>query len=119
MRHGVKGNKKFNRKTGRRRSFLRNLVNDLIRTGKIETTEARAKAIRPQAERCITIAKRQDLAGRRLLLSRLQNKKIVNRLMDELGPKFAERKGGYLRITKEGKSRKRDGSRLAVIELVK
>lgn len=117
MRHGVKG-KKFNRKTGRKRSFLRNLVNDLIRTGKIETTETRAKAIRPLAERMITLAKKQDLPSRRLLLSRLQHKKNVSRLMDELGPRYAERKGGYLRIVKSGKSRKRDGSQLAVIELV-
>jgi large subunit ribosomal protein L17 len=118
MKHGKKGAQKFNRKTGARRSFLRNLVNDLIRTGRIETTESRAKAIRPLAERFITIAKKQDLASRRLLLSRLQHKKNVERLMEEIGPRFAERKGGYLRIVKSGKSRKRDGSMLAVIELV-
>lgn len=117
MRHRKEG-KKFNRISGRRRSFLRNLVNDLIRTGKIETTEARAKAIRPKTERLVTIAKKQDLASRRLLLSRVQSKPVVNKLVDELASKYGERKGGYLRITKSGKSRKRDGSRLATIEFV-
>lgn len=117
MRHGKEG-KKFNRKTGPRRSFVRNLVNDLFRAGRIETTETRAKAIRPLAERYVSIAKRQTLASRRVLLARLHNAKIVSRLMDEIGPKYKERPGGYLRIVKSGKSRKRDGSRLAVIEFV-
>jgi large subunit ribosomal protein L17 len=117
MRHGKEG-KKFNRKTGERRSFLRNLVNDLFRAGKIETTETRAKAIRPLAERYISIAKKQTLSSRRLLLSRMQSPTLVSRLMDEIGPKYKERAGGYLRIVKSGKSRKRDGSRLAVIEFV-
>ena len=117
MRHGKEG-KKFGRISGRRRSFLRNLVTALLRSGKIETTETRAKAIRPLAEHYITIAKKQDLASRRLLLSRLQNPKVAGPLMDELGPRYAERKGGYLRIIKSGKSKKRDGSRLATIEFV-
>ncbi len=117
MRHRKEG-KKFGRLTGRRKSFLRNLVTALIRSGKIETTEVRAKAIRPMAERMVTIAKKQDLASRRLLLARLQNKSAVSRLVDEIGPKYAERKGGYLRIVKSGKTKKRDGSKLAVIEFV-
>ncbi len=117
MRHRKEG-KKFGRLTGRRKSFLRNLVTALVRSGKIETTEVRAKAIRPMAERMVTIAKKQDLAGRRLLLARLQNKTAVSKLVDEIGPRYAERKGGYLRIIKSGKAKKRDGSRLAVIEFV-
>ncbi len=117
MRHRKEG-KKFGRLAGRRKSFLRNLVTALIRSGKIETTEARAKAIRPITEHMVTLAKKQDLASRRLLLSRLQNKTAVNRLMAELGPKYAERAGGYLRILKTGKSKKRDGSRLATVEFV-
>ncbi len=117
MRHHVQG-KKFHRLTGRRRSFLRNLANDLIRSGKIETTEARAKAIRPLVERCVTLARRKTLASRRLLLSRLQNKATVAKLMDEIGSRYAARAGGYLRVTKLATSRKRDGSRLAVIEFV-
>lgn len=117
MRHGKKG-KKFNRKTGRRKSFLRNLVVALIRTGKMETTEVRAKAVRPIAERLITIAKKQDLASRRLLISRLHNQKAVERLMRDIAPRYAERKGGYLRIVKSGKVRKRDAAKTAIIELV-
>ena len=117
MRHGKK-NKKFGRLRGDRISFLRNIANDLIRAGKIETTEARARAIRPQVERLVTFAKKQTLASRRLILSRVHNEKIANKLMHDLGPRYAERQGGYLRITKLAKSRKRDGSRLARIEFV-
>ncbi|MCR4328690.1 MAG: 50S ribosomal protein L17 [Patescibacteria group bacterium] len=117
MRHLKKG-KKFNRIRGRRQSFLRNLASDLIRSGKIETTEARAKAIRPIVERLVTIAKAGDLASRRLLLQRVHNKRVVEKLCSDFGVKYQERKGGYLRIIKLGKSRKRDGAPTAVIEFV-
>lgn len=117
MRHGVKG-KKFGRLRSDRISFLRNISNDLIRAGSIVTTEARAKAVRPQVERLVTHAKKQTLAARRLLLSRIHNDKIVEKLYGELGPRYALRHGGYLRITKLSKSRKRDGTRMARIEFV-
>jgi large subunit ribosomal protein L17 len=117
MRHHKKG-KKFHRLTGRRRSFLRNLANDLIRRGKIETTEARAKALRPFIERLVTIAKKQTLASRRLLIARLHNMKTVQKLYEEIALRYQDRKGGYLRITKLAKARKRDGSKLAVIEFI-
>ena len=117
MRHQKKG-KKFNRTRGARISFLRNLSNDLIRTGKIETTEARAKAIRPAVERLVTFAKKQTLASRRIIVSRVHNDKIANKLYSEYGPRYAERAGGYLRITKLAASRKRDGVRMARIEFV-
>lgn len=117
MRHGKKG-KKFNRKTGRRRSFLRNLANDLIRSGKVETTETRAKAIRPVVERLITIAKKGTLASRRLAVSRIQNPRVVKKLFEEIAPKYAERKGGYLRITRLDKPRKRDGVATSRIEFI-
>lgn len=117
MRHLKKG-KKFNRLRGPRISFLRNLSNDLIRAGKIETTEVRAKAIRPQVERLVTFAKRQTLAARREIMSRVHNEKIVNKLYHEIGPRYAERAGGYLRITKLAKARKRDGARMARVEFV-
>lgn len=117
MRHRKEG-KKFHRTRGERISFLRNLANDLIRAGKIETTEARVKAIRPIVERLITIAKGQNLASRRLLLSRVHDKNIVNKLLGDFAPRYAERQGGYLRITKLAASRKRDGGRLARIEFV-
>lgn len=117
MRHLKKG-KKFGRLRGERQAFLRNLVNDLVRAGKIETTETRAKAIRPITERLVTIAKKQTLASRRLVLSRVHNAKIMEKLMHDIGPRYAERAGGYLRITKLGKSRKRDGGSVARIEFV-
>lgn len=117
MRHLKKG-KKFNRLTGPRRSFLRNLANDLVRNGSITTTEARAKAIRPIVERLVTHAKGGTLAARRLLLRRVHNAVVAEKLFGELGPRYADRKGGYLRIMKLGTARKRDGSRLAKIEFV-
>ncbi len=117
MRHQKEG-RKFHRLKGARASFLRNLANDLVRAGRIETTEARAKEIRPIVERLVTHAKRQTLASRRLLLSRVHNENIVRKLFDEFAPRYKERMGGYLRITKLAQSRKRDGSRLARIEFV-
>lgn len=117
MRHLKKG-KKFNRLRGPRIAFMRNLANDLIRAGKIETTEVRAKAIRPQVERLVTFAKKQTLASRRVIVSRVHNMKIADKLYHDLGPRYANRAGGYLRITKLGASRKRDGVRMARIEFV-
>lgn len=117
MRHLKKG-KKFHRIRGRRISFLKNLANDLIKKNKIETTEARAKAIKPIVEKLVTIAKEPTLHNRRLLLSRTGDKKVVERLLNELGPRYKERKGGYLRILKSAKSRKRDGALVSVIEFI-
>lgn len=115
--HAKKG-RKFSRLRGPRAAFLRNLGNDLIRTGKIETTEARAKEIRPRVERLVTFAKEQTLASRRHILSRVGNAKVADKLYAEYGPRYADRKGGYLRITKLAQSRKRDGARMARIEFV-
>ncbi len=117
MRHLAKG-KKFNRLRGDRISFMRNLANDVIRAGSVETTEVRAKAIRPVVEKLVTLAKRQTLASRRLIVQRVHNAKIAQKLYEELGPRYAERKGGYLRIAKLQKSRKRDGTKMARIEFV-
>lgn len=117
MRHLKKG-KKFHRLTARRKSFLRNLVNDLLRSGKIETTEARAKAIRPIVERLITCAKIESLAARRLILKRVHNKLVAEKILSELAPRYADRPGGYLRILKLSKSKKRDGSRMARVEFI-
>jgi len=117
MRHLKKG-KKFNRLRGPRISFMRNLANDLIRSGSIETTEARAKAIRSVVEKLVTVAKKQTLASRRVIVSRVHNEKVMAKLYNELGPRYAERHGGYLRITKLAVSRKRDGTRMAKIEFV-
>jgi len=117
MRHLKKG-RKFHRLKGRRRSFLRNLVNDLVRVGHIETTEARAREIRPFVERLVTAAKAGSLASRRLILRRVHVKEIAEKLCGEIGQRYKERSGGYLRIVKSAKARKRDGSRLARIEFI-
>jgi large subunit ribosomal protein L17 len=117
MRH-LKRGKKFHRTAGKRRALLRNLAANLIRDGKIETTVSRAKALRPAVERLVTVAKRGDLASRRLLIRRLKSVRAARRLMEELGPRYGTRQGGYLRITKLTKSRKRDGAPLARIEFV-
>ncbi len=84
---------------------------------RISTTDIRARELRPIVERLVTIAKRKKLTDLRLLLSRLPEKAAM-KLYHELGPKYAERKGGYLRIVKESGFRKRDGARTATIEFV-
>ncbi len=117
MRHLKKG-KKFNRKKGERAVFLRNLSNNLIRRGKIETTETRAKAIRPTVEKLVTLAKKQNLASRRLLFSRTRDRKISQKLFEEIAPRYIDRNGGYLKIIKSGKFRKRDGAQVSIIEFV-
>ncbi len=117
MRHRKEG-KKFGRKTGDRRAFMRGLANNLIRTGRITTTESRAKALRPMVEHLVTLARRNDLASRRLVSSRLASPTAARRLMDDIAPRYVGRAGGYTRIQKLAAIRKRDGSRTAVIEFV-
>ena len=97
--------------------ILANLATALFEHGKITTTEARARRLRPYAEKLITFAKRGDLHARRQVLTVVTDKSIVHALFTEIGPSFAERDGGYTRITKIGQ-RKGDAARMAVIELV-
>lgn len=117
MRHRKKG-KKFSRMQGPRRSFVRNLANNLIRHGKMETTETRAKAIRPIMEKLVTLAKTNSVSRRRLIFSRVHDANIVKKIFDDIAPKYAQRHGGYLRITRLAGTRKRDGVRMARIEFV-
>ena len=100
------------------RHMLANLATALFEHGKITTTEARARRLRPYAERLITFAKRGDLHARRQVLSVVTDKVVVHNLFAEIGPSFASRDGGYTRITKVG-PRKGDNAALAVIELVR
>lgn len=118
MRHHKKV-KKFHRKRGERRAFIKVLAQNLIRDEKIETTKVRAKAIRSFVERLITLGKKQTLAARRLIISRLGNKKLGNKLFDELAPRYLNRPGGYLKITNLAKTRKRDSAPMVIIEFVK
>src|SRR4051812_10163107 len=99
------------------RLMLANLATSLFEHGRITTTEAKAKRLRPLAERLITFAKRGDLHARRRVLSVVHDKEVVHTLFAEIGPGFADRAGGYTRITKVG-PRKGDNAPMAVIELV-
>jgi large subunit ribosomal protein L17 len=99
------------------RLLLSNLATALFEHGRITTTQAKAKALRPVAERLITFAKRGDLHARRQVLTVVRDKAVVHTLFAEIGPRFAERPGGYTRITKVG-PRKGDNAPMAVIELV-
>jgi len=99
------------------RHILANLAQSLFEHGRITTTETKAKRLRPYAERLITFAKRGDLASRRRVLGVISDKGVVHTLFTEIGPGFAEREGGYTRITKIG-PRKGDNAPMAVIELV-
>ncbi len=116
MRHRVAG-RKMNRSGGHRKALRRNLITALFRHESIRTTEAKAKFIRSEAEKLITLAKRGDLQARRQALARLPNREIVARLFDELGPRYQDRPGGYTRIYKLG-PRQGDGAPMATIELV-
>lgn len=119
MKHHSK-NKKFGLQSGPRAALFHALVVALVTHNKITTTEARAKALRPEIEKLITRAKRGTTTDTRLLSSRLKNNRaIVKKLMTDIAPKYKGRAGGYTRITKLGKrSGKGDASALAVIELI-
>ena len=100
------------------RHILANLATALFQHGRITTTEAKARRLRPVAERLITFAKRGDLHARRQVLTTVTDKDVVHTLFSEIGPSFATREGGYTRITKIG-PRKGDNAPLAVIELIR
>src|SRR3954464_11249363 len=99
------------------RLMLANLATALFEHGKITTTEAKAKRLRPLAERLITFAKRGDLHARRQVMTVIRDKDVVHKLFAEIGPKFKTRPGGYTRIVKTG-PRKGDNAPMAIIELV-
>ena len=116
MRHR-RATKKLGRNTSHRRALLRNLVTSLIMEERIETTPAKAKAMRPHVEKMITLGKRGDLAARRLALGYLLTRASVDRLFDTVAPRFGDRNGGYLRIIHKG-WRTGDGAETVLIELV-
>ncbi|MBI2765714.1 MAG: 50S ribosomal protein L17 [Chloroflexi bacterium] len=116
MRHRVAG-RHFGRDTAHRTAMYRNLITDLLRYERITTTEAKAKEIRPMAERIITLARRGDLHARRQAQAVLFDTRVTRKVFDEIGPRMKDRPGGYLRITGV-EPRKGDAARMAVIELV-
>ena len=116
MRHGKKG-RKLSRTASHRKATLRNMATSLFRHGRIETTTAKAKELRPFAERLITLARRGDLHARRLAAQKIQDRTVLGNLFDEIAPRYAERPGGYTRILKLG-NRKGDAAEMSLIELV-
>jgi large subunit ribosomal protein L17 len=124
MRHKVAG-KQLGRSKDHRRALRRNLINDLFHHERIKTTDAKARAVRAEAEKMITIAKRtlaheeptRAVHGRRLLMARLRNKENVAKVFDVLAPRYEDRPGGYTRIYKLG-MRKGDAAQMVLIELV-
>ena len=116
MRHMKKG-RKLNRTASHRRALLSNLITSLIVHEKIRTTKAKAKEVRPLAEKMITFAKRGDLHARRQVLRLIKDKDAVAKLFEKLGERFKERPGGYTRILKLG-NRNGDNAEMALLELV-
>lgn len=116
MRHRVKG-RQLSRTASHKRALLRNMATSLFQHDRITTTEAKAKELRPYAERLITLARRGDLHARRLAERRVRDRQTLDRLFSEIGPRFAARPGGYTRILKLG-NRRGDGAALARIELL-
>jgi large subunit ribosomal protein L17 len=116
MRHRNAGNK-LGRNTSHRRALLRNLTTSVIVEDRVETTVAKAKAVRPLVEKMITLGKKGDLQSRRRALSYLMTDKSVERLFEIVAPRYGDRQGGYLRIVRTG-FRKGDGGEKAFIELL-
>jgi len=117
MRHRVKG-RKLSRNSAQRKALFKSLINSLVLHGEIKTTQTKALAIRGLTDKLITKGKKQTLHARRLILSFLQNKKAVNKIVDELAPLFKDKKSGFTRITKIG-NRRGDDALMVKIELTK
>lgn len=118
MRHQKRG-RKLGRNRTHRLALLRNLSCNLIEHGRITTTTAKAKELRPFIERLVTLARRGDLHARRLVISRLGNQKEAGKkLVDEIAPRFVDRPGGYTRILKQSYRRLGDAAPTAIIEFL-
>ena len=116
MRHGH-GLRKLNRTSSHRQAMFRNMANSLLRHESIATTLPKAKELRRVVEPMITLGKKPSLANRRLAFNRLRDRDIVTKLFGELGPRYAKRNGGYLRILKSG-FRKGDNAPIALVTLL-
>jgi large subunit ribosomal protein L17 len=117
MRHRVAG-RQLKRGMGQRRALFRTLISDLIRHERIETTEAKARAVRGDAEKIITLAKRGDVYSRRLAARTIADPELVKKLFDEVAPRYADRPGGFTRMVKLG-PRQGDAASVVLLELVK
>lgn len=116
MRHRKAG-RNLSRDTSHRKAMLRNMMTSLFKHEQLETTDAKAKELRPLAEKMITLAKRGDLHARRQALAAFQDKAVAHRLFDELKERFLNRQGGYVRIVKK-ENRKGDGAPISIIQLL-
>ena len=116
MRHNMAG-RKLNRPTDHRLAMIRNQITDLLRYEKVRTTEAKARELRREAEKVISLSKTNDVHHRRLALTKVYDPRVVSKLFDELGPRIADRPGGYTRLVKL-MPRKSDGAPMALVELV-
>ncbi|HET8833422.1 MAG TPA: 50S ribosomal protein L17 [Gemmatimonadales bacterium] len=116
MRHRAKG-RQLSRTSSHRRALLNNMATSLFEHGRVITTEAKAKELRPFAEKLITLARRGDLHARRLVERKIKSRETLSLLFSEIGPRFAARPGGYTRILKLG-HRDGDGADIARIELL-
>ena len=117
-RAGDRPARKLGRQTGPRKALYKNLIVSVLRYERVQTTEAKAKEIRGRVERMITIAKQNDLAARRAVVAAFPNEPlVVNKLFDEIAPKYADRTSGYTRIVKIG-ARRGDAAPIVQIELV-
>jgi len=116
MRHRKAG-RNLSRETSHRQAMLKNMMTSLFRHEQLETTDAKAKELRPLAEKMITLAKRGDLHARRQVLAVLKDKGVTHRLFDEIKDRYLARQGGYVRIVKKN-SRKGDGAPISVIQLI-
>ena len=116
MRHGI-GYRKLNKTSEHRKALFKNMLNSLIKYEQIITTLPKAKELKPQIDKVITIGKKNILSNKKRLFSKLQNKKSVTKVFDELSKRYSSRKGGYCRVLKAG-FRTGDDAPMAVIELV-
>ncbi|MCX6725886.1 MAG: 50S ribosomal protein L17 [Candidatus Shapirobacteria bacterium] len=116
MRHQIKG-KKLSRNSSQRKALFKGLINSLFIHGAIETTESKAKAIRGLVDKLITKGKKGTLHSRRLIGAFLQNKKVVNKIVDEFGPLFVKRSSGFSRMIRLGK-RRGDDAMMVKLELI-
>jgi large subunit ribosomal protein L17 len=117
MRHAKKRNK-LSRDAGHRKALIKNLCSQVVQHERIKTTEAKAKVVKPEVEKLITLAKRGDLHARRQAMSALgQDKFTVHKLFEEIAPRYSQREGGYTRILKLG-PRRSDATEMVYIELV-
>ncbi len=111
------GTRKLGRFSDHRSAMLRAMVTYLFENGKIETTVTRAKEVRSMAEKMVTLGKREDLHAKRQVFGYITKETVAKKVIDEYGPKYADRQGGYTRIVKTG-ARRGDAAEMAIIELV-